>query len=192
MTWLREATYVRGAGGVRLAAFVFRPAGSGYRCPVLFTHNLYNRATNSGANLLKWVERFPQLASEVTVTGAANAAGPELSEHLLELIAHGYALAIVDTRGSGSSFGTREAPFSAAEALDARNVIAWLASQPWCNGRVGMFGRSSWGPTSTRPQRPDRRNCGRSSPRWRRSTSTRQSTAGASSATTSPAPGSPR
>ena len=30
------------------------------------------------------------------------------------------------------------------EQLDAVEVIAWLARQPWCAGNVGMFGKS-WG-----------------------------------------------
>jgi len=30
------------------------------------------------------------------------------------------------------------------EQLDACDVIAWLAAQPWCTGSVGMFG-ISWG-----------------------------------------------
>jgi hypothetical protein len=144
-TWLREASYVPGADGVELAAYVFRPSGGGAPCPVIWTHNLYNRPTKCGDNLRKWVERFPEFASEMTELQEEAADAPELPDHLLELVTHGYALAIVDVRGSGSSYGTREAPFSHDESLDARHVTSWLASRPWCNGRVGMFGRSYMG-----------------------------------------------
>ncbi len=58
---------------------------------------------------------------------------------------HGYVGARVDIRGFGTSGGaptTRE--YSAQEQADGEHVIAWLASQSWSNGNVGMFG-ISWG-----------------------------------------------
>jgi len=58
--------------------------------------------------------------------------------------AHGYACARVDIRGSGDSDGVLLDEYSAAEHDDAVELIAWLAAQPWCSGRVGMMG-ISWG-----------------------------------------------
>jgi predicted acyl esterase len=58
---------------------------------------------------------------------------------------HGYVGARVDIRGFGNSTGaptTRE--YSAQELEDGERVIAWLARQPWSNGKVGMLG-ISWG-----------------------------------------------
>jgi putative CocE/NonD family hydrolase len=57
---------------------------------------------------------------------------------------HGFASVRVDIRGSGDSDGVLADEYSAAELADACEVIAWLAVQPWCNGRVGMLG-ISWG-----------------------------------------------
>jgi putative CocE/NonD family hydrolase len=57
---------------------------------------------------------------------------------------HGYAAARVDLRGSGESDGVLADEYLALEQADALEVIAWLAAQPWCNGRVGMIGKS-WG-----------------------------------------------
>ncbi|MEY9993447.1 putative CocE/NonD family hydrolase [Streptomyces sp. V4I8] len=34
--------------------------------------------------------------------------------------------------------------YSATELADGIEVVDWLAAQPWCNGKVGMFG-ISWG-----------------------------------------------
>ncbi len=62
--------------------------------------------------------------------------------------AHGYACLRVDMRGSGDSDGTMPDMYSDAELSDARDVIDWIAAQPWCNGRVGMFG-TSWGGTAS-------------------------------------------
>ena len=61
--------------------------------------------------------------------------------------AHGYGSVRVDMRGSGDSEGRMPDMYAENELSDARAVIEWLAAQPWCNGRVGMFG-TSWGGTA--------------------------------------------
>lgn len=62
--------------------------------------------------------------------------------------AAGYACLRVDMRGSGDSEGTMPDMYSPHELDDARQVIDWIAAQPWCNGKVGMFG-TSWGGTAS-------------------------------------------
>lgn len=57
---------------------------------------------------------------------------------------HGYAAVRVDLRGSGDSGGLLEDEYCPQEQEDGLDVIAWLAAQPWCSGRVGMIG-ISWG-----------------------------------------------
>jgi uncharacterized protein len=57
---------------------------------------------------------------------------------------YGYAAIRVDMRGSGDSEGLMEDEYSKQEQDDALEVIAWLARQKWCSGKVGMFG-ISWG-----------------------------------------------
>jgi uncharacterized protein len=58
--------------------------------------------------------------------------------------AHGYACARVDIAGMGDSDGLIEDEYVAREQDDAVEVIAWLASQLWSSGSVGMIG-ISWG-----------------------------------------------
>jgi len=53
---------------------------------------------------------------------------------------HGYVFALVDVRGRGNSAGHFE-PF-AVDARDGHDVSEWLASQPWCDGKVAMWGGS--------------------------------------------------
>jgi putative CocE/NonD family hydrolase len=53
---------------------------------------------------------------------------------------HGYAFAIVDSRGRGNSGGAFE-PF-AKEGRDGHDAVEWLARRDWCNGKVGMWGGS--------------------------------------------------
>ncbi|MFJ6084268.1 CocE/NonD family hydrolase [Streptomyces sp. NPDC092369] len=57
---------------------------------------------------------------------------------------HGYASVRVDVRGHGNSEGMPGDEYSATELADGVEVVNWLAAQPWCDGKVGMFG-ISWG-----------------------------------------------
>jgi len=57
---------------------------------------------------------------------------------------HGYAAVRVDIRGSGESEGVLLNEYLELEQDDALEVIAWIAAQPWCDGNVGMMGKS-WG-----------------------------------------------
>lgn len=58
--------------------------------------------------------------------------------------AAGYAAIRVDIRGYGDSYGLAEDEYSHQETQDGHDVIAWIAAQPWCDGNVGLFGKS-WG-----------------------------------------------
>jgi uncharacterized protein len=52
----------------------------------------------------------------------------------------GYIFALVDVRGRGNSGGEFE-PF-ANEPRDGHDVVEWLAKQPFCDGKVAMWGGS--------------------------------------------------
>ncbi|WP_171176455.1 CocE/NonD family hydrolase [Ruegeria sp. HKCCA4633] len=58
--------------------------------------------------------------------------------------AAGYASIRVDIRGYGDSDGIAEDEYSHQETQDGHDVIQWIADQDWCDGNVGMFGKS-WG-----------------------------------------------
>jgi putative CocE/NonD family hydrolase len=70
------------------------------------------------------------------------------SIHHPYLAGHGYAGVRVDLRGSGDSQGVLTDEYLEQELRDAEQVLAWLAAQPWCNGRTGMMG-ISWGGFNT-------------------------------------------
>jgi len=53
---------------------------------------------------------------------------------------HGYVFVLVDARGRGSSEGVFD-PF-AQEPHDGYDIVEFLARQPWCNGKVTMWGGS--------------------------------------------------
>ena len=60
----------------------------------------------------------------------------------------GYALVVVDSRGSGASFGWRPYELSQQEVRDFGEVVDWIVSQSWSNGRVGAYGVSYAGNTA--------------------------------------------
>ncbi len=57
---------------------------------------------------------------------------------------HGVVAVRLDVRGTGDSEGLLEDEYLPREQEDAVAAIAWIAAQPWSNGRVGMMGKS-WG-----------------------------------------------
>jgi|LSQX01.2.fsa_nt_gb putative CocE/NonD family hydrolase len=55
---------------------------------------------------------------------------------------NGYAVAVQDMRGF---YGSADAGRGAPRHNDGYDTIEWLATQPWCNGKVGMLGYSHLG-----------------------------------------------
>jgi putative CocE/NonD family hydrolase len=60
----------------------------------------------------------------------------------------GYALAALDVRGTGASFGSWPSPWHPDSVEDARQVVDWIIEQPWSNGSVGGYGISYVGTTA--------------------------------------------
>jgi predicted acyl esterase len=57
------------------------------------------------------------------------------------LLKKGYTFVMVDLRGFGGSTGCLDWS-GPGEQADVVNAVQWAASQPWSNGRVGMYGKS--------------------------------------------------
>ena len=59
------------------------------------------------------------------------------------MTAAGYAVVVEECRGTFGSDGEFRA--FEADVDDGADTIRWIAAQPWCDGRVGMFGSSYLG-----------------------------------------------
>ena len=66
--------------------------------------------------------------------------GDSYTDRAVYFAKHGYVYALVDVRGRGNSGGEFE-PF-ANEGRDGYDVVEWLAKQPYCDGKVSMWGGS--------------------------------------------------
>ena len=80
--------------------------------------------------------------------------GDSYHDRAMYFAGHGLPFLLVDVRGRGNSEGTFT-PF-AQEVNDGYDVVEWLAKQPYCNGKVSMWGGSyagfdQWAAAKNRP-----------------------------------------
>lgn len=80
--------------------------------------------------------------------------GDSYHDRAMYFAARGLPFLLVDVRGRGNSEGTFT-PFS-QEINDGYDVVEWLAKQPYCNGKVSMWGGSyagydQWATAKNRP-----------------------------------------
>ena len=131
---LRQSFYVSVRDGTRLAMNVYRPAVDGRvlttRLPVVFSFTPYRA-------------RFRAPGGEIVDRAQLFGMG------LQDLTERGYVVAVADIRGKGASFGARRGFQDRTEAEDGRDLVQWLAAQPWATDRVGMVGCSYLGGTTT-------------------------------------------
>jgi putative CocE/NonD family hydrolase len=102
--------------GIKLYADVIRPNVAG-RYPVLLEQTPYNKSLVDSSTSFGDNTYFAQ---------------------------RGYVVVIEDVRGTGSSEGQWQS-FDDREQRDGFETVQWAASQPWSDGKVGLFGPSYMG-----------------------------------------------
>ena len=113
-----EDTWIPMKDGVRLAVKLYMPDGAkaGDKFPAVLEYHPYRKDDGTAARDYPLYAYFAR---------------------------RGYVCARVDIRGFGGSEGVpTDREYSEQEQLDASQIIAWLAHQPWSNGSVGMMGIS--------------------------------------------------
>jgi len=122
----QQSTYLEMPDGIRIAAEIFLPAGAS--------------STSNLPTIIKFTRYWRNMEYEPKVTD---------KNGMAKLVNNsGYAFVVVDTRGSGASFGVRGTEFSTCETSDFKHVIDWVAKQAWSNGRVATIGISYAGNTA--------------------------------------------
>ncbi len=119
-TTTSTAEFITVEDGTRLAATVHLPAEAlaGERVPTVLLQTRYWRDSSEGL----WSARF--------------------------YTQRGYAYVAVDVRGTGASFGTRRYELGPEEIADGKDVVTWIASRPWSNGKIAAVGGSYTGATA--------------------------------------------
>ena len=115
-TEIIEHVWIPMSDGTRLSARIFLPDGSG------------------GAPAPAILEYIPYRKRDGT-------RGRDAPMHGY-FVQQGYAAVRVDIRGTGDSEGHMADEYLELEQDDAVEVIAWIAAQDWCDGNVGMMGKS--------------------------------------------------
>jgi putative CocE/NonD family hydrolase len=95
---------------------------------------------NATLYLPKTPDGSPQLAKTPVIFTLTPYISDTYHARAAYFASHGYAFALVDVRGRGNSGGEFE-PF-ANEPRDGHDVIEWLAKQPFCDGKIAMWGGS--------------------------------------------------
>jgi putative CocE/NonD family hydrolase len=124
-----SSCYVAMRDGCRLAVDVWLPEGTLGPVPAILIHTPYYR-------------RF------ALAVGSAAEACPNAAKFRDAFVPRGYALVVVDVRGTGASFGTRDSFRSPKEREDAREIADWIVAQGWSDGRIGATGISYPGAAS--------------------------------------------
>ena len=79
------------------------------------------------------------------VTGPGVDPSPNAAKYRDFFVSRGYAMVVVDVRGCGASFGTRDSFRSPRERDDYRELADWIVGQAWSDGVIGATGISYLG-----------------------------------------------
>jgi putative CocE/NonD family hydrolase len=129
------ALYIKMRDGVQIAADIWLPQDyqAGQRLPTLLRTTRYGRDGQFG-----WAFRLAVAFGQT-----------DAHDHQIDYLnGRHFVVVLADTRGSGASSGHRETEFSPELISDLGELVDWVASQPWSNGRVGTFGNSYDGATA--------------------------------------------
>ncbi|MBN2033396.1 MAG: CocE/NonD family hydrolase [Deltaproteobacteria bacterium] len=117
--------------GVRLATDVYRPDVEGEKFPALLAFGMWGKDAQEA---IGWLADKPQKYYHSPFwDGNMEAMNYNFT------VPRGYAHIIPDPRGIGNSEG-----FGSVGMWDIYDMVEWIAVQPWCNGKVGMMGPSSY------------------------------------------------
>jgi uncharacterized protein len=110
-----EARHLTGSDGTRLAVDIYYPAGldrGAGQAPAMYIESWYGRRSEAVMNAIELYR------------------------------AGGFVVVVGDARGFGASFGAQTSFISARARQDQREVLAWVAAQPWSNGATAVAGIS--------------------------------------------------
>lgn len=128
-----QSQYLTMRDGTQIAVDVLLPADlqTGTRLPVVLIMSRYWRSFEL---------RMPDQPNKAPI-------GPR--EALADdLVPRGFAMMMVDARGSGASMGHSRYPWWPEEIADYGEVARWATQQTWCNGHIGAVGISYEGTTA--------------------------------------------
>jgi hypothetical protein len=141
---------IRLQDGITIYADIYRPVGT-EKVPAIISWGAYGKRGHN--NLLDRISDLlemdggskvlPRLGIPRNATSGMQAWESPDPAHW---VPYGYAVVNVDPRGAYMSEGDLQF-FGPQDARDGYDVVEWLATQEWCNGKIGMNGNSWYGMT---------------------------------------------
>lgn len=125
-----RSCYVAMRDGVRLAVDVYLPQGAHApaKFPAIMVATPYYRRFKTAGPVAEYT--------------------PMAFRYRDAFVPRGYALVVVDVRGTGASFGTRDSFRSPREREDFAEIAQWIVGEPWSDGVLGATGISYPGAAS--------------------------------------------
>jgi len=132
--------------GAKIYCDIFRPANTTEKVPVIVSWSWFGKRPGDGMSEWQIMGVPPH-----TVSKLAKFESPDPAYWCHQ----GYAVANVDVRGAGHSEGNVHM-FTHQDREDGYDFVEWIATQEWCNGKVGMSGNSGvamhqWGIAAEQP-----------------------------------------
>jgi predicted acyl esterase len=127
--YIPSASAVPNDDDPKLHADVLRPKGASGKVPTVLTVSPYtNHATQNASDFNPSKKGPSDRFFDFAVRDA-------------KLFSRGYAYVMVDLRGTGGSAGCNDWG-GPGEQNDVKRAVEWVASQPWSNGKVALYGKS--------------------------------------------------
>ncbi|MEO0900203.1 MAG: CocE/NonD family hydrolase [Bacteroidota bacterium] len=157
-SYKRTSDYVELSDGTKLAIDLLEPWLGPFKekTPVVLMYTPYNRSY-----MVPGMNPLAKMGAKAAGVGW----GPEFDlgnyyPGIKALLRHGYRVVAADMRGTGASYGY-QMPLEPQLAKDGKELIDWIADQPWCDGNVGMMGASylGWGQYAVAGEKPEALKC---------------------------------
>ena len=132
--------------GCKIYTDIFRPKDCKEKIPAIVSWSWFGKRPGEGMSEWQIMGVPPHTVSNLA---KFESPGP------LYWCYQGYAVANVDVRGAGHSEGDVHM-FTHQDREDGYDFVEWLATQEWCNGKIGMSGNSGvamhqWGIAAEQP-----------------------------------------
>ncbi len=135
----KQRTYITMKDGTNIASTILLPTNTTDPVPVILAYSPYT--TSLVVPEMPWYKR---IASKYLM-GKWGPVYEKMSIKTINtLTSNGYAVVFADMRGTGSSTGN-SGTMDPMFINDAKEILEWIANQPWSNKKIGMKGQSYQG-----------------------------------------------